>query len=100
MSRGGEGWRGRRGGRHGLGIGVRYLSPRWTLAHSRTAPAVVVDTRVSALLPRAFQVGLDARNLFDSRHGDPGSAEHREDEIIQDHRALFLTVELRSRRGP
>ena len=85
---------------YGLGIGVRYLSPRWTLAHSRTAPAVVVDARVSALLPRAFQVGLDARNLFDSRHGDPGSAEHREDEIIQDHRALFLTVELRSRRGP
>ena len=83
-----------------LGTGLRYLSPRLTLAGNRTAAAAVADARLGVRLARGAEAGLEARNLFDGRYGDPGSEEHLEDQIVQDRRAFFVTFEYRPARRP
>jgi len=74
-----------------VGVGLRYLSPRLTLTGSRTVGALVADGRVARRLNPDLELGLDFRNLFDSRYGDPGSREHQQDQIPQDPRTLFAS---------
>lgn len=83
-----------------LGGGVRALSPRLTLAGGRTAWAVVADVRLAARLPRGVTCGIEGRNLFDARYGDPGSGEHLLDQIAQDGRTLAATITLRPAQRP
>jgi iron complex outermembrane receptor protein len=80
------------GGRTTLGAGARYLSPRLTLAGRRTAAAAVCDARLSRRLVAGLTAGLEVRNLFDRRYGDPGSREHVQDQIEQDSRTFFVTL--------
>ncbi len=87
-------------GPYSIGAGVRFLSPRLTLAGRRTAPALVCDARVARRLGRVVRLGLETRNLFDARYGDPGSSEHPEDQIEQDHRAFYVTLSYLSGEGP
>ncbi|HKQ56741.1 MAG TPA: TonB-dependent receptor [Candidatus Eisenbacteria bacterium] len=82
-------------GRLSLGLGVRCLSPRLTLAGQRTATATVADARVGVRVGRSVNAGFEARNLFDHRYGDPGSEEHVGDQILQDGRAFYATLTLR-----
>lgn len=82
-------------GRFTLGAGLRFLSPRLTLQRQWTETAVVADTRLGWRAARDVLVGLEVKNLLDARYGDPGSAEHTQDEIPQDGRVLFLTLSLR-----
>jgi outer membrane receptor protein involved in Fe transport len=85
-------------GRTTLGAGLRYLSPRIAYAGVRTSAAVVCDARLARTLPPGLTVGVEARNLFDARYGDPGWGEHLQDLILQDPRSLFLTVSVRAPR--
>jgi iron complex outermembrane receptor protein len=82
------------GGRLTLGAGVRYLSPRLTLAGNETAAAVVADGRAALQVGPWAGLSLEVRNLFDDRHGDPGSREHLQDQIRQDGRMLYAGIEL------
>jgi iron complex outermembrane receptor protein len=75
-----------------IGLGLRYLSPRLTLARNRTAAAVVMDGRVARWLGPEFQIAFDVRNLLNTSYGDPGSREHVEDQIAQDSRRIFLSM--------
>jgi outer membrane cobalamin receptor len=77
------------------GLGVRYLSPRYTLAGARTADAVIADVRIGSRLQNGLHAGIECRNLFDKRYGDPGSTEHPEDQIVQDRRTLYATLSFR-----
>ncbi len=87
-------------GRLSWGLGLRHLSPRLTLARNRTATATVADARLGVRLGRGGEAGIEARNLLDARYGDPGSEEHVEDQIMQDPRAFYLTLEYRPSRRP
>lgn len=78
-----------------LGFGVRHLSSRLTLAGNRTGAAQVADARLGVRVGRDVLAGVEARNLFDARYGDPGSEEHVEDQIVQDGRALYATLTYR-----
>ena len=80
-----------------LGFGARYLSPRITLAGQRTAAAAVADARVAHRFAHGLTLGIEAKNLFDARYGDPGSEEHAQGQIVQDPRTLYLTVTLHAR---
>jgi outer membrane receptor for ferrienterochelin and colicin len=81
-----------RDGRTTLGAGARYLSSRLTLAGRRTAAAMVCDARVGRRLTAGLTAGVEVRNLFDARYGDPGSREHVQDQIMQDSRTFFVTL--------
>jgi iron complex outermembrane receptor protein len=85
---------------HSVGFGVRYLSPRLTLLGQRTTAAFVTDGRVGRRFGRGLELGLEARNLFDARYGDPGSGEHPEDVLLQDGRMLFVTLSVRPLQAP
>jgi len=78
-----------------LGLGTRVLSPRRTLGGALTGWAGVTDARLGLRLAHAAELGFEVRNLFDSRYGDPGSGEHRIDQIQQDGRALAVTFTVR-----
>jgi outer membrane receptor protein involved in Fe transport len=80
------------GGRTTVGAGVRYLSPRLTLSGQSTSAALVCDARLGWRLAPGLTGGVELRNLFDARYGDPGSREHAQDQIEQDSRALFVTL--------
>jgi len=80
------------GGPFSSGIGVRYLSPRRTLAGQRSSPAVVTDARLGWKLGPVLSAAFEVRNLLDSRYGDPASGEHLQDQITQDARGVFLTL--------
>jgi iron complex outermembrane receptor protein len=77
-------------GRVTAGFGLRYLSPRITLANARTDVALVADARVAVRFGGA-ELGAEVRNLFDAQYGDPGSREHAEDQILQNRRTLVAT---------
>ena len=89
-------YRALRTGRTTVGAGARYLSSRLTLSGRRTAAAVVCDARAGRKLTPRLVLGLEVRNLFDARYGDPGSLEHVQDQIAQDSRTFFLTLSLGS----
>jgi outer membrane receptor protein involved in Fe transport len=88
------------GGRLSVGLGLRHLSPRLTLGAGLTAAATVGDARLGYRFGHRAEAGLEARNLFDARYGDPGSEEHVEDQIIQDGRALYATLTYRPALRP
>jgi hypothetical protein len=44
---------------------------------------------------RDLVAGIEGRNLFNDRYGDPGSEEHLEDQIMQDGRALYASLTFR-----
>ena len=79
-----------------LGLGIRCLSSRRTLAGNRTATAMVADARLGIRMGRGAEAGIEARNLFDARYGDPGSEEHAGDQIRQDGRTIYATLTVRS----
>ena len=80
-----------------FGGGVRYLSPRRTLAGAWTAAAFITDLRLAHRVARTGWLGLEAKNLFDARYGDPGSSEHVQDQIEQDGRTVYLTLSIGDR---
>jgi iron complex outermembrane receptor protein len=86
--------------RMSLGLGLRYLSPRATLAGNHTGAAAVADGRLGLRIGRGAEAGLEVRNMFDARYGDPGSEEHVEDQIMQETRALYATLTYRPRFHP
>lgn len=86
--------------RASLGLGLRYLSSRATLAGNRTAAAIVADSRLGVRLGRGAEAGFEVRNVFDARYGDPGSGEHLEDQILQDARAVYVTLTYRPALRP
>ncbi len=86
------------GGPITIGAGMRFLSSRRTLAGSSTDPAWVADGRIGTRIGPFAEVGLEVRNLFDSRYGDPVSSELVQDQILQDGRMVFVGVSWR--QGP
>ena len=79
-----------------LGAGVRYLSPRITLAGLRTRAALVADARLGVKGAHGAVLGFEVRNLFDARYGDPVSASLAQDQILQNPRSMFATLSLHS----
>ncbi len=80
------------GARTSFGAGLRYLSPRATLAGRRTAAALVADARVGVTLAGGAEAAVEMRNITDARYGDPGSGEHPEDQIPQDGRTVRVAL--------
>ena len=87
-------------GRLSGGFGVRWLSQRRTLLGRLSPPAVVTDARLQWRMDPRMLLSLDARNLLDSKFGDPASGEQRGDVIVQDARALYVTLTLRPGSEP
>ena len=87
-------------GRWSLGAGMRYMSPRLTRTGRETAAAFVTDARVGWRPGALLVVGLEAKNVFDARYGDPASDEFVQEQILQDPRAIFFTLALRSSGAP
>lgn len=81
-----------------LGAGLRFLSSRRTLAGGSTDPALVADGRIGTRLGPFAEAGLEVRNLFDSRYGDPVSSELIQDQIVQDGRMFYFGLSWR--QGP
>jgi len=75
---------------------LQYTSPRLTLAGNRTRDAVIANLTI---LGRDLIQGLEASagiyNLFDTRYGDPGSSEHKQDIIAQDGISFRLKLSYR-----
>jgi iron complex outermembrane receptor protein len=82
--------------RASAGFGLRYLSPRSTLAGNHTDPALVADARLGMRIAPGAEAGLESRNLFDARYGDPAQPEHLEDQIPQDSRSVYFTLTYRA----
>jgi iron complex outermembrane receptor protein len=86
---------------HGsLAFGVRYGSPRKTLAGAWTEGAVVCDGRLAWRARRGVEIGLECRNVFDTPWSVPGAPEHVMDTIAQDGRRVSLTAGLGARNSP
>jgi outer membrane receptor protein involved in Fe transport len=83
-------------GRTTLGAGLRCLSSRLASDDVRTGAAAVCDARLARRFPPGLTVGIEARNLFDSRYSDTGWVESPQDLILQDPRSLFVTVSFRT----
>jgi outer membrane receptor protein involved in Fe transport len=80
------------GGRLSTGVGIRALSPRRTLAGHRTASAIVTDARIGWRWSPGLSAAFEVRNLLGAQFGDPASREFVQDQIMQDGRALYLTL--------
>jgi iron complex outermembrane receptor protein len=77
------------------GVDAHYLSSRRTLAGNVARGYTV--TNLSLLAPKLFtrmDVSASIFNLFDARYGVPGSDEHLEDVIQQDHRSFRVKTTL------
>jgi len=83
-----------------VGTGVRLLSVRRMRTGRETAPAVVTDARVARRMGERFELGVEVKNLFDSRYADPASGELLQEQILQDPRSVFVTFALWSGVAP
>ena len=81
-----------------VALGLRYISPRLTLAGQRTASAWVLDGRTARALTPALELAFEWKNLFDTRYGDPVSSAHLQDQIVQDPRTLIVRLSYPARR--
>jgi len=86
--------------RGSLAFGVRYGSPRKTLAGAWTAGAVVCDGRLAWRTRRVLEIGLECRNVFNAPWNVPASPEHAMDTIAQDGRRVSVTAGLGPRNAP
>jgi iron complex outermembrane receptor protein len=83
-----------------LGVAVRWLGARTTLAGNSLPSYALVDARL-ALLPRApVEFGAEVRNLLDTDYSDPGASEHQQDALRQDGRGVYFTLALRRPTSP
>ncbi len=78
------------------GLEQQYWSPRKTLSGADTD--AVYFTNLTLFAPRLwknldFSVGV--YNLFDYTYGDPGSVDHRQDQIMQDGRSFRVKLTYR-----
>jgi outer membrane receptor protein involved in Fe transport len=71
--------------------GIRYLSQRISTLVGRSAAYVICDARVAREVPPGIVIGVEARNLFDARYGDPGWGDYLGQEFRQDPRSLYVT---------
>ena len=78
------------------GFGLRYLSPRTTIAGDLTDAALVADVRLGLRITPGAEAGVEVRNLLDARYGDPAQPEHLQDQIPQDPRSLYVTFRYRA----
>ncbi len=81
-----------RDGQTTLGAGIRYLSSRIASGDVRASAVTLCDARLARSLGSLVELGVEARNLFDARYGDPGWDAHLQDVIPQDSRSLFVTL--------
>lgn len=77
-------------------VKARYESGRWTIAGTKTDPAIMVNaffnvTRIGGHL----DLCLAARNIFDTRVAYPAGLEHRQDRLVQDGRTLGIKAVVR-----
>ncbi|HLG56655.1 MAG TPA: TonB-dependent receptor [Vicinamibacterales bacterium] len=82
-----------------IAVENQYLSSRTTLAGNTVDPASIANVPFVEPLGRGIEVVAAVRNLFNTRYGDPGSEEHRQDVIEQDGRTVTVGLrwKLRSR---
>ncbi|MFQ5878511.1 MAG: TonB-dependent receptor plug domain-containing protein [Acidobacteriota bacterium] len=81
------------GRRSSLAVQTRYMSERLTFNRNLTDEVYVTDlTFNSGSLWDLFDVSVGVRNLLDHEYGDPGGAEHAQDEIPQDGRTFFMLL--------
>jgi iron complex outermembrane receptor protein len=83
----------------GVGVGLRYLSPRQMRTGRETAAALVADARVARRFGSRVEAGVEVKNLFDARYGDPASGEFVQEQILRDPREIFFTLSLSSNLG-
>lgn len=68
--------------------------PQWFVSGSW------LDARLGLRIGRGAEAGVEARNLFDARHGDARSEERVEDPIMRDGRVLYATLTYRPALRP
>ncbi len=78
--------------RHGgfASFELQHLGARRTLAGETVGAASLGRVTVTQPLARAFSLTAQIRNVFDQEYGDPASAEHLQDTIVQDGRTFIV----------
>jgi len=77
-------------------LDLDYMSRRRTLGGNFLSGRAVPDlTLFSRNVLKGWDISASLYNLFDTRYGDPGSGEHREDVIYQDGRGFRLKATYR-----
>jgi len=78
------------------GIEAQYESGRKTLMGNRTDDFVVTNLTLTYLdILRGLDISASVYNLFDTKYGNPGFPEHREDIIEQDGRSFRVKLTYR-----
>jgi outer membrane receptor for ferrienterochelin and colicins len=73
------------------GLEMQYLGDRRTLTNQTAESFLLTNfTMLSEQIKNRFDLSFSIYNLFDTRYGNPGSAEHRQDIIPQDGRTFRL----------
>ena len=76
-----------------VGPEMQYTSDRRTLAGRRTSGVFLTNvTLFSQHLLKGLEISGSVYNLFDTRYGDPGAEEHRQDVIPQDGRSFRFKI--------
>jgi iron complex outermembrane receptor protein len=75
------------------GLEMQYMSDRKTLANRHTPGFLLTNiTLFNQHLIKGLEISASVYNLFDTRYGDPGAEEHRQDVIPQDGRSFRLKI--------
>jgi len=79
------------------GLEVHYLSERTTLAGAQAAAHALAGLTLQVRPKAAPRLELLAKvgNLLDAEYSDPGGEEHRQDLLMRDGRAAWLSVRFR-----
>jgi iron complex outermembrane receptor protein len=77
----------------GVGLEMRYMSSRQTLADQRVGGFLLTNLTViyRKLLPN-LDLSASIFNVFDKRYSDPGGAEHISDALLQDGRSFWIRL--------
>ena len=79
--------------RSSLALQARYMSERLTFNRNETDDVYLTDvTFNTGKLWPLYDVSFGVKNIFDHDYGDPGGAEHTQDEIPQDGRTFFVLL--------
>ena len=79
------------------GLEVHYLARGTTLAGAQTAAHALAGLTLQVRPKAAPRLELLAKvgNLLDTEYSDPGGEEHRQDLLMRDGRAAWLSVRFR-----
>ncbi len=77
--------------RSSVAVQTRFMSERFTFNRTETDDVFLADVIFnSGALWEPYDVSFGVRNLLNREYGDPGGAEHAQEQIPQDGRSFFV----------